>query len=156
MTLFAPGVFEASDLTARLFGVGYEGRSIDEVVALLTSRRIGVLVDVRLNAFSRKPGFSKAALARASADAAIEYRHEPGLGNPKANRAGFAGSEVEEARARYRALVADEPAFAAILDLTATQKVAMLCFESDVSRCHRFCLLERAAVERPDLGIAHL
>ena len=72
-----------------LVSVGYEGRSVDELIAVLRRYDVSLLVDVRLNAISRRPGFSKRALAEALHAAGIEYRHAPELGNPKENRAAF-------------------------------------------------------------------
>lgn len=46
--------------------VGYERRSIEEFVEMLSANRVDVLVDVRLNPISRKRGFSKTALTKAS------------------------------------------------------------------------------------------
>lgn len=42
-----------------LFSVGYEGRDLSDFVELLQENGVTVLLDVRLNAISRKPGFSK-------------------------------------------------------------------------------------------------
>ncbi|MEV4702404.1 DUF488 domain-containing protein [Actinoplanes sp. NPDC049316] len=49
------------------------------------------LVDVRLNPISRKPSLTKTALGRTLAEAGIVHEHRRELGNPKADRAGFAG-----------------------------------------------------------------
>ena len=64
-------------MTAGVLTIGYERRTLDEFVAVLQSFDVDVLVDVRLNAISRKPGFSKKKLAAGVEAAAIEYRHEP-------------------------------------------------------------------------------
>jgi uncharacterized protein (DUF488 family) len=42
-----------------LFSVGYEGRDPSDFVELLQKNGVTVLLDVRLDAISRKPGFSK-------------------------------------------------------------------------------------------------
>lgn len=44
------------DRELRLYTVGYEGRSVDEFVSVLTSAGVEVLVDVRERALSRKKG----------------------------------------------------------------------------------------------------
>ena len=46
-----------------IVSVGYEGRSVDELVDALVDAGVSVLVDVRENAISRKRGLSKRALA---------------------------------------------------------------------------------------------
>ncbi|WP_022894774.1 DUF488 domain-containing protein [Agromyces subbeticus] len=48
----------------------------------LTRRGVTALVDVRLNALSRKHGFSKKSLAEGLAGYGITYLHRPQLGNP--------------------------------------------------------------------------
>src|SRR5215475_5885808 len=85
---------------ADIVGVGYEGRTIDDFVVDLAARGVEVLADVRLTPISRKKGFSKRQLAQALAAVGITYQHLPELGNPKDNRAGFAGDNDELNRAR--------------------------------------------------------
>lgn len=130
-------------------GLGYEGCAIDDFIADLRMREITVLADVRLTPVSRKPGFSKRALAQRLVDAGVQYLHLPELGNPKANRAGFAGDQDawRSARARYEQLLdTSDKAHSAIRDLASlahTDNVALLCFEADQRRCHRDILISR-------------
>ncbi|GAB7041545.1 MULTISPECIES: DUF488 domain-containing protein [Catenuloplanes] len=133
-----------------LVGVGYEGRAIDEFVEDLVDRGVAHLVDVRLTPISRKRGFSKTALGNALTAAGIRYDHRRELGNPKANRAGFGGADEElfEARAVYAGLLQDGAAEHTLDELAraATRElVALLCFESDESRCHRHVVLRELA-----------
>jgi uncharacterized protein (DUF488 family) len=129
--------------------VGYEGCDIDEFVADLARRDIDVLVDVRLNAVSRRQGFSKTALSNALDAAGIGYRHLRALGNPKENRAAFSGDNVEAGRAVYRGLL-DSPAavveMAQLVELAEAGHVAVMCFERDEQHCHRKVVLELLAV----------
>jgi uncharacterized protein (DUF488 family) len=124
---------------AALLTVGYEGRSVAEIVDGLLAENVSVLVDVRLNPVSRKPGLSKRGLAERLAAAGIEYLHLRALGNPVDNRDGFrAGSPA--ARDRFRELLAEPAAVQALATVTARaqrQTVALLCFEADPARCHR-------------------
>lgn len=132
-----------------LIGIGYQGRDISGFVKEMIKAQVSRLVDVRLTPISRKPGFSKTALNRALSDAGIIYEHRPELGNPKSNRAGFAGSpdELAEARSFFASLL-DRPEAASALNAlaaTATQeRVAVLCFEADQHRCHRDVVLVEA------------
>ena len=66
--------------------VGYEGRSVDELVDALVEAGVSVLVDVRENAISRKRGLSKRLLAEKLEARGITYVHEPTLGNPRDNQ----------------------------------------------------------------------
>ena len=105
------------------------------------------LVDVRLNPISRKPGLSKTALRHALAEAGIDYEHRRELGNPKANRAGFAGAptELTTARSIFKTLLDRPEADKALNELAAsgrTELVALLCYEADQRRCHRDVVLQ--------------
>src|SRR6478609_1630184 len=86
-------------------GIGYEGLTVDALVSRLRLRGVTTLVDVRLNAISRKRGFSKKALGTALEQAGIAYLHRPALGNERDNRPGYAelaSVTAQEARNRYR------------------------------------------------------
>ena len=78
-----------------LLTIGYEGCVIDGVLATLKEAGIGLLIDVRAVAASRKPGFSKRQLAAGLDAAGIGYVHLRPLGTPKpgrdAVRSGHAG-----------------------------------------------------------------
>jgi uncharacterized protein (DUF488 family) len=125
-------------------GVGYEGKTIEQLVADLTALEVTTLVDVRLNAISRKKGFSKRALAEALEAAGISYQHRPELGNARDNRAGFSEEWRTDvgraARATYTDSLSKPEAAAAIdrlAELAITEKVALLCFEASELHCHR-------------------
>lgn len=139
-----------------LLSIGYEGRTVDELVHELTARQVAVLVDVRLTPISRKPGLSKTALASALTRAGIRYEHLPALGNPRANRAGFANPNDEEPRARFRQLL-DTPAAAdAARHLTTIAEhalIAVMCFERDERTCHRHLVLDHIRDRSPQAVI---
>ena len=63
--------------------IGYEGKTVDDLVAQLLEQGVPVLVDVRLTPPSRKPGLSKTKLSEALAAVGIGYVHHRALGNPK-------------------------------------------------------------------------
>lgn len=107
-------------------------------------------VDVRLTPISRKPGFSKTALSRALSEVGIDYEHRPELGNPKPNRAGFTGGDAELRRARE--IFADSlrrpaavEAIEGLVVRSQHERVAVLCFEADQTRCHRDVVLAEIA-----------
>jgi uncharacterized protein (DUF488 family) len=129
-----------------VIGVGYEGAALDAFVARLASSGVSLLVDVRLNAISRKRGFSKRGLAEALNESGIRYEHAPEQGNPTWNRTGFSGSapEAAAARAAYGQLLQTELATArldAIAEAAAAALIAVMCVESDECRCHRDVVL---------------
>ncbi|WP_434582308.1 DUF488 family protein, N3 subclade [Carbonactinospora thermoautotrophica] len=119
----------------------------ERFVEALCEQQVATVADVRLTPVSRKPGFSKTRLSQALAEAGIEYRHLRGLGNPKENRPPFWEGRVEEGRRAFRRLLATEPAASQLqelIELAGRQRVAVLCFEQDESRCHRQVILEEA------------
>jgi uncharacterized protein (DUF488 family) len=133
-----------------VIGIGYQQRTVDEFVDDLAGMGVSLVVDVRLTPVSRRPGFSKTALTQALTGAGVAYEHRPELGNPKPNRAGFAGSagELAVARAAYRALLDDLGSLQALDQLAEAgehQLVALLCYEADQRRCHRDVLIEALA-----------
>lgn len=134
-----------------IIGVGYEGVSIDEFVLSLKENNITTLIDVRLNAISRKPGFSKSKLQGAVTAAGIKYEHLRALGNPKDNRAGFYSDDPYEraaASSRYHEILEQETgkdALARICELAQDGKVALLCFECNEDKCHRRVILHALA-----------
>lgn len=128
----------------RVFTIGYEGATFDEFVAALLRAGVRQVIDVRALPLSRRPGFSKTALAGGLAEAGIGYVHLKALGTPKAGRdaakkgdratleAVYSGQlELPEAQAqaaRMRALAEEQPS-------------ALLCYERDPCVCHRSLLL---------------
>ncbi|AGB21135.1 hypothetical protein Mycsm_00690 [Mycobacterium sp. JS623] len=119
--------------------IGYQGRTVDDVVAMLRSAEVKVLVDVRLTPLSRKAGLSKKGLSARLNEAGIDYVHLPQLGNPRDNRDAFRRHE-DAAVARYRATLRTPESQAALEQLhgLATQhRVALMCFERDAAECHR-------------------
>jgi len=131
---------------AGLVSIGYEGRDIDGFVEELTGADVAAVVDVRLTPLSRKPGFSKTKLGARLSEAGIDYRHLRALGNPKENRPAFRDGRVEEGRARFRTLLEEPDAVAALSVLAeraSRQRVAVLCFERDEHHCHRKVVLDK-------------
>lgn len=141
-------------MTHGIVSVGYEGRSIDDFVAELVRAGVQTVADVRLNAISRKSGFSKTRLREALAAAGISYRHMRSLGNAKENREPFWDGRVDEGRRTFRAALQAPEAESSLEELSALvldQVVAVLCFESDVEKCHRKVIIDEvvAATEVP-------
>lgn len=118
---------------------------MEGLVSLLVDNEVSVLVDVRLNAVSRKKGFSKKALDWALGEAGIEYRHERALGNPKENREPFRNGD-ESARETYSEMLSNgsRDAFEAVVELAREQRIALLCYEHAHESCHRSCIIEMA------------
>jgi uncharacterized protein (DUF488 family) len=139
-----------------LVSVGYEGRDINDLIEYLHKESVDILVDVRLNPISRKPGLSKRRLADSLAEAGIGYIHLRELGNPKDNREGFrAGDRV--AHDRFRSLLRTEEAEKAlrhVTELLDNEVVALLCYEGEHSECHRGIVAQALVDEIPQLSVS--
>ena len=126
--------------------IGYEGKTVEEFLDQLGAAGVALLIDVRAVAASRRPGFSKTALAGALRERGIDYLHLRPLGTPKAGRDAARNGRIAEMRAIYEeqletpeAALAMETAFAA----AGERHTALLCFEADAASCHRAMVAER-------------
>ena len=143
--------------TGMIVSTGYEGRSIEDFVRAMKRNRVELVVDVRLNAVSRKRGFSKKALTAALAAEGIGYRHETGLGNPPENRDAFRAG-WPAARDRYRRHLENgaAPCVQAVVDLVAHTRIALLCFEREHSECHRSCITDKIKGEFSAVSVVRI
>ena len=138
-------------MTHGIVSAGYEGRSIEEFVAALQELGVGTVADVRLNAISRRAGFSKSRLREALASAGIGYRHLRSLGNAKENRQPFSTGRVEEGRRVFREALQSpeaETELHELAELAADHVVAVLCFEADAEMCHRQVVIDQVVDSR--------
>lgn len=145
-------------MARELFTIGYEGKTLDEMLDQLDAAQVELLIDVRAVAASRRPGFSKTALAGALKERGIDYLHLRPLGTPKAGREAARKGRIGEMHTIFEeqlqtpeAELAMEQAQAA----AAERPTALLCFERDAGHCHRQIvadrLVRRAGFEVRDL-----
>lgn len=126
--------------TRRIFTIGYEGATQKEVVDALQGAGVERVIDVRAVPMSRKPGFSKNALAAGLREAGIDYVHLRALGTPPEGReAARKGQWDVFARSFSAQLETPEAAAEAarMVALAAEKPSALLCFERDPAHCHR-------------------
>lgn len=71
----------------KLFTIGYEGATPGAVADALAGAGVELLVDIRAVANSRRPGFSKRALAAGVEERGVGYLHLRALGTPAEGRA---------------------------------------------------------------------
>ena len=129
-----------------LFTIGYEGKTQGEFLDQLVAAGVELLIDVRAVAASRRPGFSKTALANGLRERGIDYLHLRALGTPAAGREAARKGRTAEMRAIYAGQLETpeaELAFEKILSEAAERKAALLCYELDAVGCHRAMLAER-------------
>lgn len=122
-----------------LFTIGYEGKTIDSFLSLLTEHSVTVLVDVRELPLSRKVGFSKTQLHEVLAGRGIEYVPMRSLGSPRELRyqlrdhgdyASFFGGYQEY-------LSQQRDSLDTLVNLLGKRALCLMCYEADPAKCHR-------------------
>lgn len=124
----------------KLATIGYEQRTLPDVIQRLKNAGVQVVVDVRAVAASRRPGFSKTMLAATLAEHGIDYVHLRQLGTPKAGRQAARAGRIAEMRSIFQQHL-EAPAaqleLARAGEIARERRAALLCFEADAARCHR-------------------
>ncbi|WP_158928845.1 DUF488 family protein [Acidisphaera sp. S103] len=130
--------------------IGYEGTTIDAVVATLRDAKIALLVDVRAVPQSRKPGFSKRQLAAALDEVGIAYVHLQALGTPKPGRDAVRAGHPERMEVIFREHMTSDRSQAELVQakqLVRERPACLLCFERDHTTCHRSLVAEMIVAE---------
>jgi uncharacterized protein (DUF488 family) len=128
----------------RLYTIGYEARSLDELIAMLAASSIDRVIDVRDLPLSRRRGFSKTPLSVALTAAGIEYLHLRAAGNPYRREK----DEIprDELLAKYRGYLNHTRSVVGLVaDAVRDHRAVLLCYERDVATCHRSILAPRVA-----------
>ncbi len=130
--------------------IGYEGTTLDTVLAALKQANVALLIDVRAVPQSRKPGFSKRQLAAALDEAGIAYVHLQALGTPKPGRDAVRAGHPERMETIFRDHMLSDRSRAELAqatDLALERPACLLCFERDHTRCHRRLVAEMIVAE---------
>ncbi|WP_299745668.1 DUF488 domain-containing protein [uncultured Tateyamaria sp.] len=134
---------------SKIYTIGYEGSSIDNLIATLTAVGVECLADVRELPLSRKKGLSKNSLAERLSASNIEYRHFRQLGDPKAGRLAARAKDYSKFEAIYLAHLsspAGQQSLAELLKVAEIKVTCMLCFERCAHVCHRSYIADQAAM----------
>lgn len=142
-----------------LFTIGYEQTPAAAVLDELQQASVGLLVDVRAVAASRRPGFSKRQLAAGLDGRGISYLHLRGLGTPKEGRLAARSGNFDKLLRVYQAHLKTAQAREELDELTALvrsgTRVCLLCYERDPHHCHRQWIAELVS-ERAGVPVTHL
>lgn len=129
---------------SQLFTIGYEGRALEELIAILSANKIDRVIDIRELPLSRRRGFSKTPLGNALAGAGIEYVHMREAGNPY--RKLKDAIPRDELLAKYKMHIAGaRDAVANVAGQAHGHRAALLCYEAEPAECHRSLLAPRVA-----------
>jgi uncharacterized protein (DUF488 family) len=129
----------------RIYTIGYEGATQDDLVAALQAAAVKRVIDVRAVPLSRKPGFSKNVLAAGLREAGIDYVHLRALGTPPAGREAARKKKWDIFDQVYAEQLETPEAGAEagwMIALAEEKPSALLCFERDPAHCHRTPLRE--------------
>lgn len=132
----------------KLFTIGYEGKTQAEFLGELEAAGVELVLDVRAVAASRRPGFSKTALAAGLRERGIDYLHLRSLGTPADGRQAARAGRVAEMRSIYADQLETPEAglaFERALDEASCRPAALLCYELEAPDCHRSMLADRMA-----------
>jgi uncharacterized protein (DUF488 family) len=154
-----PGPVPYGGGAAILYTIGYEGAAQASLLEALLYNDVQTLLDIRELPQSRKPGFSKTALAAALTGCGIRYEHIRALGTPRDIRHRH---RIDHDHAAFRQgylehLATQGEALAALVELAPRERCCLLCYEADPRECHRSFVAERAAeMSGGAVQIAHL
>jgi len=140
-----------------VFTIGYEGLHIDDFVSLLSEHGVEIVVDIRELPLSRKPGFSKKALANVLSLSGLEYVHVVELGCPKPVRDGYRqdGDWKRYTTGFLNHLKSQRDAIAELASLVQSSTCALLCYEANFNLCHRSMVAE-AVNKHCGASVAHI
>lgn len=127
------------DQAQTVFSFGYQGHTVCSMIRVLNSNEISLLVDVRQNPISRKPGFGKSRLKPRLAEAGIEYVHYPCLGTPNSIRSRYCrNGQISLALKEYEKYLSSRlGCLQSLIESTRGKRFCLLCFENDYNSCHR-------------------
>lgn len=136
-----------------IVSVGYERRSVEDLVSILLDYGVRKLLDVREAPLSRRKEFSKRFLAMRLGQAGIKYQHLAIAGNPHRRLR----ENVERCLQLYEEHLGEHPQVVeAVAEEVLGQVVAVLCYERDHGNCHRSVLLNALADVGHDFELVHV
>jgi uncharacterized protein (DUF488 family) len=143
--------------SADFYTMGYEGRSVGDIVELIKSVEIRSVLDIRYTPVSMyRPEMSKNNFRQAIESAGFHYVHLPDWGVPRVIRAKAALDGTRDTIWDWYDESIVDRYFERNLHhfLNLEHPVVMMCVESDPTECHRhrlFIALERLGLRGFDL-----
>lgn len=125
---------------ADFFTIGYEGRSLHQLLEILQNAGVKSLLDIRHTPMSMyRPELSKANFSKSVESVDIHYLHVPELGVPRDVRAKAVGLGSREIIWEWYDEYVTDRFFSKNLHwfLNIEHPVALMCLEADPTECHR-------------------
>lgn len=143
------------------FTIGYEGKTFEQYINELIENHVDILFDVRKNPFSMKFGFNKHMMKKSLENIGITYIHLPELGIESEKRTEL--NSIEDYQLlfdQYETEVLEQSdaakkAMALLIKSSQEKRIAITCFEKEITMCHRGRLVD--FINRNDpLTIQHI
>lgn len=128
-----------------IYTIGYEGKSVEEVMEQLTEAGIELLVDVRWRPNSRKRGLSKTPLSQQCDEHGIAYLHDRQLGTPPEILDEYKQTGFYDWDAYEDFLDEQVESLSALTEQAGAKRACLLCYEADAGECHRRFVADRVA-----------
>lgn len=145
-------------MNGQLFTIGYENASPEAFRAVLQAAGVRLLLDVREAPVSRRPGFSKRALASALQETGIGYVNLRALGTPKPGREAARRGDREGFEHIFLRHLATDEALAGLDEAARLARkggICLMCLEREPALCHRSVIAARLS-DRLGLPVRHL
>ena len=142
---------------ADFYTIGYEGRSLQQLLKILQNAAIKTLVDIRHTPISMyRPELSKINFSKSIEAININYLHVPELGIPREIRAKAINTGTRDVIWEWYDTYVIDRLFSKNLHwfLNIEHPVALMCLEADPTECHRhrlFLALEQLGLNGFDL-----
>lgn len=127
----------------KIYTIGYQGKSIDELIKILRKYNINHLVDVRSLPRSRLNDFNKEELKESLFYKSIYYKHKPELG-------GLIDIDYKEKMKTKEWKIA----YNELEELAEEGKTVIMCMEKDPMKCHRRFIAEK--LEEDGFEVIHI
>ena len=146
--------------SSTIYTIGHSDRSLKNLIALLALHKIAVLVDIRVQPYSRRfPHFNQEVLRQAVNQADIDY-HWAGrqLGGERELTKSSRHMALKESSMQAFAEYMDSPQFQqAIMQLTNLSQrspIALMCAEKLPAQCHRSLIADYLVLK--DVDVQHI
>jgi len=142
-----------------LYTIGYESKSVDDLISQLKSHNIATLVDVREIPISRKRGFSKTVFSEYLNKSGIEYIHLKKLGSPKIIRKELKQNKdyISFFKKYIEYIQLQKDILNDLYKIILNKNCCIMCYEDSPSKCHRKIICDEIEnIDGNGLLIEHL
>lgn len=132
--------------TGKVFSIGYQERSLDDFLALLSQHKVDILVDVRETPWSYRREYARTALTASLEKVGVGYVHAKFVGNPKEIRRN--APTHEDCLSDFAHYLAENDHLMHQFDedigalVRNGKNICLACYERHPDDCHRKIVLD--------------